>query len=90
MNKHATPKTVAALQRAIDVMGSQAALGAVCGKTQGHVSYWLRAGIVPSDYCPSIERATRERGEVVFCECLHPAVPWGELRGHAFIEQAVA
>lgn len=90
MNKHATPETAAALRRAIVVMGSQAALGAVCGKTQGHVSHWLKVGIVPSDYCPLIERATRERGEVVFCECLHPVVAWGAIRGHEFVAQGVA
>ena len=81
-----------ALERAIEVVGTQTALAsAVGGKVQtGHVYYWLKAGSVPAEYCPAIERATRaaaaERGDdslIVRCEDLRPDVSWDVLREQA-------
>lgn len=71
----------AVLLRVVNVLGSQAAAGAACGKTQGHFSHWLKAGMVPAEHCPALEGATRERGCVVFCEEMRPDVPWRNVRG---------
>lgn len=49
----------AALERAIEVCGSQAALARAIGVKQGHVWYWLRkSGQVPAEQAEKIERAT--------------------------------
>lgn len=69
-----------ALQKAVEVVGSQVALAAALGVRQGHVWKWLNTAVegVPAKYCPSIERAT---GGAVRCEDLRPDVEWGVLRG---------
>lgn len=76
-----TPKE--ALTKAIEVLGSQTALAEAAGddaKT-GHVYYWLnKAPEVPAEYCPGIERATREKGDTVFCEWLCPSTDWAAIR----------
>jgi DNA-binding transcriptional regulator YdaS (Cro superfamily) len=68
-----------ALLKAIAVLGSQTAVAAAAGpdiKT-GHIYHWLTKGAeVPAKYSPSIERATRERGDAVLCEWLSPSVDW--------------
>ncbi len=71
----------AVLLRIVAVLGSQAAAGAACGKTQGHFSHWLKAGMVPADYCPALEGATRAKGAVVYCEEIRPDVEWCHVRG---------
>ena len=70
----------AVLFRIVNVLGSQAAAGAACGKTQGHFSHWLKAGMVPAEHCPALEGATRQKGRVVFCEEMRPDVPWANVR----------
>lgn len=70
----------AVLLRIVDVLGSQAAAGAACGKTQGHFSHWLKAGMVPAEHCPALEGATRAKGRVVHCEEMRPDVPWRHVR----------
>lgn len=48
-----------ALQKAIQIAGSQQALAKMVGKTQGHVSQWLRrGGRVPPNLVLRIEKAT--------------------------------
>lgn len=47
-----------ALKRAIEVAGSQSALAAAVGKTQGHVTKWLQRQRVPAEVVLPIERAT--------------------------------
>lgn len=37
----------------------------------------------PAEHCPTVERATRERGDVVRCEELRPDVAWDVLRMQA-------
>lgn len=37
----------------------------------------------PAEHCPTIERATREKGQVVTCEQLRPDVAWEVLRMQA-------
>jgi DNA-binding transcriptional regulator YdaS (Cro superfamily) len=72
-----------ALAKAIKVLGSQTAVAAAAGDdvATGHVFYWLnKAPEVPAKYCPGIERATREKGETVFCEQLCPSTDWGMVR----------
>jgi DNA-binding transcriptional regulator YdaS (Cro superfamily) len=63
--------SINALQRAIDKAGSQTALAAAIGKTQGHVSAWMRRNGAPADICPSIEAITGVR-----CEELQPDLVW--------------
>lgn len=48
---------MSALQKAVDVFGSQAALAAAIGKQQQHVQYWLKTK-VPAEHVIPIERAT--------------------------------
>lgn len=72
-----------ALREAIRVLGSQTAVAAAAGPDvqTGHVFYWInKAPEVPARYCPGIERATREKGEPVFCEQLCPSTDWGLVR----------
>jgi DNA-binding transcriptional regulator YdaS (Cro superfamily) len=45
-----------------------------------HVEHWLRAGRVPAERCPLIERATNGR---IRCEDLRPDVAWDVLRMQA-------
>jgi DNA-binding transcriptional regulator YdaS (Cro superfamily) len=58
-----------ALLKAIEVLGSQTALAAVCGGPvkQGHVYYWLNTSKrgLPPEYCEKVEIATRSKGDEV-------------------------
>lgn len=47
-----------ALKAAIDEAGSQTKLASAIGKTQGHVSNWLRRGKVPPEMVLPIESVT--------------------------------
>ena len=79
-----TPKD--ALETAIRVLGSQTAVAAAAGEDvrTGHIFYWLtKASEVPPRYCPGIEQATREKGEVVYCEHLCPGTDWSLIRDSA-------
>lgn len=67
-----------ALERAINVVGSQSALAKAIGRTPQVVNNWQRRGNVPAEHCPAIERATK--GEVR-CEDLRPDVDWAWIRG---------
>lgn len=70
-----------AIERAIKVLGSQAALATALGVKQPTVSEWLRGDRkVPAERCPQIERAT---SGAVRCEDLRPDVQWGVLRDGA-------
>lgn len=50
--------TSEALKQAVDLAGGQTALASKIGKTQGHVSQWVRRGYVPPEMVLPIERAT--------------------------------
>ena len=71
------------IERAIETVGSQAALAKACGVAPALVYQWLR-GLrqVPTERCPAIEQAT---GGAVTCEELRPdlAEHWAYLRGTA-------
>lgn len=79
-------------KRAIDVLGGPAKAARILpvpGERYQTVQSWIR-NRVPADYCPLIERATRdvarERGDdalVVTCEELRPDVLWRVLREHS-------
>jgi DNA-binding transcriptional regulator YdaS (Cro superfamily) len=72
------------IDRAAEVLGSQTALADLLGVSKGAVSQWKDAGRrVPAEYCPLIERATRERGTPVLCEELRPDIAWDVLREQA-------
>lgn len=69
------------ISRAIEILGSQAALASALGVRQPTISEWLRGGRrVPAERCPAIERLT---GGKVRCEDLRPDVAWGVLREQA-------
>ena len=70
-----------ALRRAIDLFGGQAGLAAILGLRQQNIWNWLnRSGSVPAEFCPAIERASRDKGQPILCEELRPDVAWGVLR----------
>jgi DNA-binding transcriptional regulator YdaS (Cro superfamily) len=72
-----------ALRKAIEVLGTQKAVAAAAGDNvkTGHIFHWLNKGSeVPANYCPGIERATREKGDTVFCEQLCPGTDWASVR----------
>ena len=76
-----------ALEKVVGQVGGQAAFAARLKKKPGNVYYWLRKGRLPSDYCPTAERASREvvareGGEPVVCEVLCPGVEWGVVRSN--------
>jgi DNA-binding transcriptional regulator YdaS (Cro superfamily) len=82
----------AALRRAAEVVGGQAALASGLGfaTRQGVWPWFNTARRVPAEYCPAIERMTRERAAaegdpalVVTCEQLRPDVAWEVLREQA-------
>jgi DNA-binding transcriptional regulator YdaS (Cro superfamily) len=60
-----------ALERAIEIVGGQAALAERIGKKQGHVAMWLKRGKVPAEVCADIEAATNA---AVSCQDLRPDV----------------
>ncbi len=81
MPEEITPEK-AALKRAADLLGGQAALAAACGfSDRRHVWPWFNTDRrVPAEHCPAIELATRAAGAPVLCEELRPDVQWGVLR----------
>lgn len=69
------------IKRAIDAVGSGAALAAAIDRSPQFVSQLLRGDRdVPADLCPVIEEATRAAGKPVLCEELRPDVRWDVLR----------
>lgn len=67
-----------ALQKAVSVLGNQAALAEVCGKPvkQQHVSKWLNHGKrqLPPQHAMKVQRATVEKGDPVYAWQLCPDV----------------
>lgn len=53
-----TTTTLSALQDAVAKAGGQTALARAIGKTQGHISQWLRREYVPAEEVLKIEAAT--------------------------------
>ena len=69
------------IKRAIDALGSGAALASAIGRSPQFVSQLLKGDRdVPADLCPVIEEATRSAGQAVVCEELRPDVRWDVLR----------
>lgn len=74
-------RSMEAIQRAIQVFGSQAAMASVLGVKQPTISEWLRGERpIPAERCPQIERETRRLGQPILCEELRPDVAWDVLR----------
>ena len=83
----------AALRRAAEAVGGQAALASACRfNDRRHVWPWfnVEGRRVPAEHCPAIERATRKAAEeradptlIVTCEELRPDVAWSVLREQA-------
>ncbi len=72
----------AALIRATEILGGQAALASVLNyEDRRHVWPWLNTDRrFPPEHCPLVERATRDKGQPVLCEELRPDVAWDVLR----------
>ena len=67
-----------ALDQAVEIVGSSAALAHKLGVTKAAVSQWKLPGRkVPAEHCPKIERLTEH---TVTCEQLRPDVDWAVLR----------
>jgi DNA-binding transcriptional regulator YdaS (Cro superfamily) len=88
MSDAVTPEK-AALRRAADVLGGQAAFASVLGYAdRRNVWPWFSTDRqFPAEHCPRIEARTREiaaeRGDpslIVTCEQLRPDVAWAVLR----------
>jgi DNA-binding transcriptional regulator YdaS (Cro superfamily) len=75
----------AALHRAARVLGGQAAMAEVLGyrDRRGVWPYFNTTRDFPAEHCPTVERATREKGEPVICEELRPDVDWAYVRAQA-------
>lgn len=71
-----------ALHRAAAILGGQAAMAELLGYSdRRNVWPWFNTDRqFPAEHCPAIERATREKGDVVLCEELRPDVAWDVLR----------
>jgi DNA-binding transcriptional regulator YdaS (Cro superfamily) len=76
------------VERAAKALGSEAALASLLQVTRGAVNQWKGEGRkVPAEYCPTIEKATRQKAAeagdatlVVPCEELRPDIEWNVLR----------
>ncbi len=64
------------VEKAIQVVGSQAKLARLMGVKAQHIMNWRLRG-VPAERCPAIERVTHGQ---VRCEDLRPDVDWAVLR----------
>lgn len=64
---------IAALKRAIEILGSQGAAAAAIGIKQQTVSGIVRTGErVPAEWCIPLDLATTEKGDRVSCHQLRP------------------
>lgn len=90
MDSQTTSK--AALSRAAEALGGQAALASALGFTDRRSVWpWFNTDRrVPAEHCPAIEGATRRKAAelndttvIVTCEELRPDVAWGVLREQA-------
>jgi DNA-binding transcriptional regulator YdaS (Cro superfamily) len=82
MNKPLSPEKQA-LRRAAAVLGGQAALADLLGyKDRRNVWAWFNdpSRELLAEHCPTIERATRAKGEIVKCEELRPDIDWKVFR----------
>ena len=71
---------IAALKEAIEVLGGEIPFASALVVSWSRISYWLKTGNVPPEFCPTIERLTTEKGDPVVCERLAPGVEWDYLR----------
>lgn len=69
-----------ALDEALACVGGLRSLASGLGIGTSTPAMWKSRGSVPAEYCPGIERMTRERGAPVTCERLRPDVDWAVLR----------
>lgn len=53
--------TMTALEKAIDILGSQSALARAIGTLPQNVSYWVKNGWVPAEAVLPIEKATKKK-----------------------------
>lgn len=66
------------VDRAVEILGTQALLAAALGVSKSAVGQWKEEGRrVPAEHCPVIERLTNG---AVRCEELRPDIEWQVLR----------
>ncbi len=66
------------LDRAVEMVGTQALLASALGVTKSAIGQWKEEGRrVPAEHCPVIERLT---AGAVRCEELRPDIEWSVLR----------
>lgn len=66
------------VDRAVEIVGTQALLAAALGVSKSAVGQWKEEGRrVPAEHCPVIERLT---AGAVRCEELRPDIEWHVLR----------
>lgn len=81
------------LDSAITSAGGIQALASALHCSASAPSMWRKRGRIPAEYCPAIERLTRERAAIdpdrpiVTCEELRPDVAWDVLRLQATPDQ---
>ena len=79
MKKSHSP--VEQLQLAIDVLGGQAPTARVLGLGRCAVYQWVKRGqMVPVQYAPLLEQATRDLRQTVPARLLRPDVRWDLVR----------
>lgn len=78
--EHEKTQILNALDEAVQVSGSEAALASGIGVSSSLPAMWKQRKSVPARYCPAIERHTAALGQRVVCERLAPDVAWDVLR----------
>lgn len=75
------------LRRAAQAVDGMNALARSLDVAPSTPRMWIARGVIPAEYCPAIERATRAAAKaknnkslIVYCEDLRPDVDWGVLR----------
>ena len=71
---------MSAFDEAVACVGGLRALASGLRIATSTPAMWKSRGSIPAEYCPGIERLTRERGAPVLCERLRPDVDWAVLR----------
>lgn len=76
MEAPACPPEPTPLERAVAILGGQAATGRLLDVSQGLVWQWLNGRPLPARFCPALEKATAAKGERITCEELLPDFTW--------------
>jgi len=67
----------------IKTLGGPASIGRQLGIRGQAVSLWIRAGRIPVDRVPQLERIAKQLGAPVRAEQMRPDVEWSVIRGQS-------